>query len=217
MNVNMRYATIGALALLALTGCRDAPAPVVGATVPAVPADKFPVAIPAHWHVALATDTGKIKLVAYVPEGQSREHWTDMLSVIVYDRSLYNDLNDVANGLGATYHNICAIPAIVAPPDMTTDNGSPASLQIARCGKGREGQAHIVVQKAIAGSDAIYVVKRAWTLPPVADSNDVGVPEAEMKAATAELDEVHLCDTAQHAAACLSAGEVRPATGSASN
>jgi hypothetical protein len=212
MNVNMRCATIVAFPLLAFTGCQDARAPIGDTPAPPVPSDKFLVAIPAHWHVALSTDTGQMKLVAYVPEGQSREHWTDMLSVIVYDRSVYTDLNDVANALGATYNNICTIPAIVAQPDMTNDNGSPASLQIARCGRGREGHAHIVVQKAIVGSDGFHIVKRAWTLPPVADSNSVAIPEAEMKAATAELNEVHLCDTAQHSAACPNAGEAQPTT-----
>lgn len=207
---NMRWALIVAFSLLACTGCQDKQAPIADTTAPPVAPDKFHVAIPAHWHTALSLNTGQMKIVAYVPEGQSREHWTDMLSVIVYDRSVYTDLSDVANALGSTYNSICTIPAIVAPPSMTNDNGSPASLQIARCGRGREGDAHIVVQKAIAGSDGFYIVKRAWALPPVADSNSVAVPDAEMKAAIVELNEVHLCDTAQHATACSSAAEARP-------
>ena len=212
MIVNLRRATIVVLPLLAFAGCQDKQASIDDTTALPALSDKFRVAIPAHWHVALSLNTGQMKMVAYVSEGQSREHWTDMLSVIVYDRSVYTDLPDVANALGATYNSICAIPAIVAQPAMTNDNGSPASLQIARCGRGRDGNAHIVVQKAIAGSDGFYIAKRAWTLPPVADSNNVSVPDAEMKAATAELNEVHLCGTAQHATACPSALEARPAT-----
>src|SRR5271170_4044842 len=206
----MRWALIVAFPLLACTGCQDKQAPIADTTAPPVAPDKFHVAIPAHWHTALSLNTGQMKIVAYVPEGQSREHWTDMLSVIEYDRSVYTDLSDVAHGLAATYDRICTIPAIVAPPDMTNDNGYPASLQIARCVRGADGSAHIAVQKAIVGSDAFHIAKRAWTLPPVADSNSVAVPDAEMKAATAELNEVHLCDTAQHSAACTDSGQARP-------
>jgi len=212
MIVNMRWAMIVAFPLLAFAGCQERKAPIGDTTALPVPPDKFRVVIPAHWHVALSTNTGQMKVDSYVPEGQSREHWTDMLSVIQYDRSVYNDLSDVAHGLAATYDRICTMPAIVAQPQVTNDNGHPASLQIARCGRGADGSAHIAVQKAIMGSDAFYIAKRAWTLPPVADSNSVTVPDAEIKAATAELNDVHLCDTAQRSAACPDAGETRPTT-----
>jgi hypothetical protein len=210
--VNMRWAMIVVFPLLAFAACQDQRAPIGDTAQPPVPPDKFRVAIPAHWHVALSTNTGQMKVDSYVPEGQSREHWRDMLSVIVYDRSVYADLQDVAHGLAATYNRICTIPAIVAQPNMTDDNGHNASLQIARCGRGADGSAHIAIQKAIVGSDAFYIAKRAWTLPPVADSNDVAVPDAEMKEATAELNDVHLCDTAEHSTPCADAGLARPTT-----
>jgi hypothetical protein len=212
MFVKLRPAMIVAISLLAVGGCQDARAQTGDTTAAPVPFDKFHVAKPARWHVALSLDTSQTKLIAYVPEGQSRQHWTDMLSVIVYDKSVYTDLNDIGNALAATYDNICSIPAMVAQPKMTNDNGSAASLQTARCGRDREGLAHIVIQKAIAGSDGFYIVKRAWTRPPVADSNNVAVPDAEMKAAAAELNAVHLCDTAQHSSACRNAVGSRPAT-----
>ena len=168
MIARLRRAMIVAIPLLAVAGQHARAATGNTAALP-VPSDKFHVAIPAHWHVALSVHTDQAKVDLYVPEGQTRQHWTDMLSVLVYDKSVYTDLNDVANALATTYNNICAIPASVAQPKMTTDNGSPASLQIARCGKGRDGVAHIVVQKAVVGSGGFYIVKRAWTLPPVAD------------------------------------------------
>jgi hypothetical protein len=211
MIVKMGRAMIVAFPLLAFAGCHDRQAPIADTTALPPPFDKFRVAIPAHWNVALSLDTGQMKLVSYVPDGQSKAHWTDMLSVIVYDKSNYADLNDVAHALAATYNNICAIPPVVAQPVMTSDNGSQASLQIARCGKDREGRAHMAIQKAIARSDGFYIVKRAWTLPPVEDSNSVAVPDAEMKAATAALNDVHLCDPQQHATACASATAARPA------
>jgi hypothetical protein len=212
MMMNGRWAMIVAFPLLAFAGCQDARATAGDTTKIPVPTDKFRVAIPAHWHLALSVHTDQSKVDSYVPEGQSREHWTDMLSVIVYDRSIYTELNDLADALGTIYNRICAVPAIVAPPTMTKDNGSAASLQIARCGKGRDGHAHIAVQRVIAGSDGFYVVKRAWTLPPVADSNNVAVPNAEMKEATAEVNAFHLCDTAQHSTACPNEGAARPTT-----
>ena len=129
MFVKLRPAMIVAISLLAVGGCQDARAQTGDTTAAPVPFDKFHVAKPARWHVALSLDTSQTKLIAYVPEGQSRQHWTDMLSVIVYDKSVYTDLNDIGNALAATYDNICSIPAMVAQPKMTNDNGSAASLQ----------------------------------------------------------------------------------------
>ena len=135
------------------------------------------------------------QIVEYVPETQSIEQWTDMLTVLIIERSTAPDIDAFLDRMTNTFHLGCAIESIVEAPVRFLDGQYPAGIQVAICGKSKKfGTANVVMYKMIQGSRGFYQVQRAWNFPAVVRSQDVPLTTAMRDGAMEQLAPVHLCD-----------------------
>jgi hypothetical protein len=174
--------------LLLTASCADNRHLRVGDIIPTSPAEHLQATLPAHWVVAHTVKTLQLDALEMVPEGQSRAHWTDMLTIVWIDRAVYHNLTDQAAALVQTFQKRCAAPAVETGPDWMEDGAYHATMQTLRCARSPEGFGHVMMVKTIKGHDAYYQAQRAWRLP----ADDVTVPASAMDAATRLLDGINL-------------------------
>jgi len=136
-----------------------------------------------------------IQIMEYVPENQSVEHWTDMLTVLIMARDTAPDIDAFFQRMTNTFHSGCTVEPIVEAPTRFLDGHYQAGIQTAICGKSKQfGTGTVVVYKMIQGAHGFYQVQRAWNFPPVARSLDIPLTKAMRDSAAGRLALVHLCD-----------------------
>jgi hypothetical protein len=184
-----------ALAFLVLTGCQNsppAPVPIKGPVIPTSPGEKLVYLVPVHWHSAHVVQSIQVDSIEYVPPGQTRQQWTDMVTAVWIQRPIYHTLAGASAAMRATITKRCAVPPVFSPLQYTIGQEYDATTETIRCGRTPENFAHIAIIKTIKSDNGYYQLQRAWRQPAAADSYTITVSDAEMKAAGAVLAAFHL-------------------------
>jgi hypothetical protein len=165
---------------IAACGAMFAAAPI---TLPTQPGIRLTYLVPAGWHSAHVVQSLQVVSIEYVPPGQSRSQWTDMVTAVWMQRAMYNKLGDVSATLHATLTKRCLAPPALGDPDYIIGAVYDAIIETIRCGRTPDGFAQIAVIKTIKSDGGFYQLQRAWRRPAVADSYALRVPEPEMAVA----------------------------------
>ena len=135
-----------------------------------------------------------LQITEYVPEHESVERWTNMLTVLIMARSSAPDIDAFFARMSYTFQIACAVGAVVEPPVRFFDGAYPAGMQTATCGKSVQfGSGNATIYKMIQGEHGFYQVQRAWNFPPTDRSEDIKLTQKMRDSARARLDDVHLC------------------------
>ena len=129
----------------------------------------------------------------FVPEGQSVENWTDMITVQVFYRRADMTPAGFEEQMRGNWLGACP-DAVYQPIRDGEENGYAFSFWLLNCPKNPgTGSAENTFFKAIRGNDAFYVVQKAFKSQP----QDLQIVEW-----TRFLSEVYVCDSRLEGQAC---------------
>lgn len=158
--------------------------------------EKLYYLVPEGTKIGFRDHKPEMDIVEYVPEDQSVEQWTDMITVMVFPRPSGFTLDAFFQNMSEGFVEGCEVEALVRDPKRFPDGTYPAGTQAAFCGKTiRFGQGEALIYKAILGAKALYVVQRAWRFPPSDQSRYLPITEDMLVSAIERLETVHLCDS----------------------
>jgi hypothetical protein len=195
-----------ALAIVVLlAGCATPPvassrpgsavAPAAG--VASAAGERLIVRPPPGWHLAFTDDKPEVLLEEHVPDGQSVDNWTDMVTVITFRGFTREPLAFFANALAHSAVGGCEKrPSIGRPQEGAQEGGYPVMFQIVACPKTKRwGSAEVFMAKTIKGREATYQVQRAWRMPPRESVQELQLAKEELERASAYLATTYVCDT----------------------
>lgn len=153
-------------------------------------AERLLVQAPAGYVVAHQGQSPRGRIVEFVPNGQTVDNWTDMVTVQVFPRQKASS-QEFATHMRTTWQKTCG-PFSVRDQSALPINGYPSNRWLATCDlnpKTRQPESAAMV--SIRGTEALYVVQVATKAKP----------EPDWTARTkAYLDTVLVCDagTSEH-------------------
>ncbi len=185
-----------ALATATLVGCQSLDAPERKPfRLPTPPTEKLVYLVPAGWHATHVVQTVQVDSIEYVPPGQDRDHWTDMVTAAWINRAIYHHLGDMSATLHDMLGHRCAVPPAFTDPTYITGDAYDATIETVRCGKNPEGFGYVAILKTIKTDAGYYQLQRAWRRPPVPDSHDLAVSNGDMTIAMKILDTLAIVET----------------------
>jgi hypothetical protein len=152
-------------------------------TLPTSPGARLVYLVPAGWHSAHVVQSLQVMSIEYVPPGQTRAQWTDMVTAVWMQRAMYNKLGDVSATLHATLTKRCAVPPAYGDPDYIIGARYDATVETIRCGRTPDGFAQVAVIKTLKSDGGYYQLQRAWRRPSAVDSHALAVSQGDMAAA----------------------------------
>jgi hypothetical protein len=100
-----------------------------------------------------------------MPEGESVENWTEMVTVQVF-RDMKASPDVFQKTVKLLWMNACPNGTVTAPV-MGNENGYPSAYWAMRCPlNSRTGKPEATFVKTIKGNDAFYVIQKAFTFAP---------------------------------------------------
>jgi hypothetical protein len=140
-------------------------------------------------------------LTEFVPDGQTVEDWTEMVTVQIF-HDLKVDPAPFLQTIGKGFAKGC--PGFNSPKGIVTgqENGYVVSMLVVRCPNNPStGKPETTLFRVIRGKDALYSVQHAWR--SVASDRDLGD-------AVLALRKVILCDTRDPSHPCPSFDSLSP-------
>ena len=152
---------------------------------PPLKAESLLLAQPAGFKVGYQSNHADSAISEWIPEGQSVEAWTEMLTVQVY-RGAKVDAATFLQGVGKKWSGAC--PGSGGKGIFTGQtNGYAVSMLVLRCPKNlTTGKPETAAFRVIKGNDALYSVQRAFRSEPT---------DAELDDVMHYLAKVSVCDT----------------------
>jgi hypothetical protein len=161
------------------------------------------VEVPVGWRVGSTSHNAAMRLLEFVPQDQSVDSWTDMITIIVVYHRSAADFSDFLNSLQEHLSQGCEVPPVLSKSNRLTDHGYEAATQTVTCGKSKRfGKGEIMMQKVMMGDNAIFDVQRAWRFAPTQRSEDLPLSEAQREDGAAYLDTVWLCNLTVESPGC---------------
>jgi hypothetical protein len=176
--------------LLFLTACQNnppAPTPIKGPVIPTFSGEKLIYLVPVGWHSAHVVQSIQVDSIEYVPAGQTRQQWTDMVTAVWIQRPIYHTLADASAALRATVTKRCAVPPVFSGLQYSIGSDYDSTTETIRCGKTPENFGHVAVIKTIKSDNGYYQLQRAWRRRAAVKSGDITVSDRDIKAANAIL------------------------------
>jgi hypothetical protein len=161
------------------------------------------IQVPDGWRVGSSSHNATMRVLEFVPQDQSVDSWTDMITIIVVYHRSAADLSDYLNNMREHLPQGCDVPSVLSEPIRLTDHGYEAATQTVACGKSRRfGKGEFMMQKVMMGENAIFDVQRAWRFAATQRSEDLPLSEAQRADGTAYLDTVWLCNMTVESPGC---------------
>jgi hypothetical protein len=140
---------------------------------------------PKDFKVGFQSNHDRQLMTEWIPDGETVDEWTQMLTVQVYRGSTI-DAATFLKALGTRYSAAC--PGTTAQGIYTGDaNGYVVSMLLLRCPKNPgTGKPETTAFRVIRGQDALYSVQRAWRKVP---------SDEDVRVVMQALGRVTVCDT----------------------
>jgi hypothetical protein len=146
------------------------------------------------WGQAYAAAGNGIKLVEYVPPGESADSWSQMATIeIFFGRGGMNP-RDLEKRVSDGFRQNCEA-LHVADLGAGSTSSLPAARWVTYCSKVKQlGKGEITYFQAISGKDHFYLVQRSWRGAAFDIAKPLPIPESLLKEWEAYLDQVSVCD-----------------------
>jgi hypothetical protein len=157
---------------------------------------------PSDFKVGYKSSHDNSTMTEFVPNDQTVDDWTEMLTVQVFRRATV-DSATFLQGVGKRYIDACPGTTVEKGRMFTgTVNGYVVSMLLLRCPKNPStGKPETTAFRVIKGNDALYSVQHAWR----------AVPSGQQLAdAMAALGKVIVCDTRTQDHPCPSFDSLLP-------
>ena len=153
---------------------------------------------PTDWKQIYTLNTGKTRLVDFVPGNESREEWKTKLSYESHEALTEVDPIAILMGeLDATRQNCEDIESFNVFSGL--ENNYPTSVRLTFCGENAHtGEGEVTISKAIQGGEYLYLIKLLHRVPAFT-SRDNGVTEQQMASWSDYFGKITVCDdTSEH-------------------
>ena len=151
---------------------------------------------PNGYEVGYQAHNSKQLMTELVPEGETVENWTEMVTVQIFRDLSDADPAEFRTHMRRQWFGTCDGATIENAAD-DTENGYPAATWMLTCPLNTQsGKPEYTMFKAIGGNDALYVVQKAFTWEP---------SEAEVAHWSDFLGDVTVCDSRLADRACPTA------------
>jgi hypothetical protein len=182
----------GTVALLLVCGA-SAAAQETTAALPFGGAETLRFDPPAGWVEVVREDAAGSRVAHFVPAGQSRADWRDIVTVQVLKTPTPPSLDSLHARATAQYGAACADSRGGALQRGET-NGLPTGFWTLGCGlNDRSGLGETAFFKAVRGLEGVYVVQRAWRTAPFDPDGGPGIDPAAQRAAVEMLAGAVVC------------------------
>jgi hypothetical protein len=149
----------------------------------------------AGWTQAYAAAGNGIRLVEYVPKGQTADTWSQMATIeIFFGRGGMNPRDLQQKVVEGVRENCQAMH--VSDLGAGTSSSLPAARWVTYCGKWKQlPNGEITYFQAISGKDHFYLVQRSWRGAPFDITKPLPIPDSQLKEWEAYLNQVSVCDS----------------------
>lgn len=149
--------------------------------------------VPAGFKVGYHTVQGPMVLAEYVPQAETVNAWSSMITVQIFHGQGGRDPDAFAQTIASGWQGACANSTVTRVVGGA-ENGYPFAVWAFECPLNREtGKPENMWLKAVGGADALYSVQYADRAP---------MSPALIKPAMSYLRQVKVCDTRRKDRAC---------------
>lgn len=172
--------------------------------------ERFFVALPQQWTEVARSRQQGAKVVAYVPQGQTAEAWTDMLSLQVYPEMTALPARAFYERSLKNVQDTCDNPQAGAL-QTGLSNDYPAAFWVLGCGLNRAiGRGETSFFRLIQGDGGLYMAQRTWRTDPYLDGSGPGIPAQAHDQAIELLSSFGVCDPTDPDHPCPDMGASTP-------
>jgi hypothetical protein len=148
---------------------------------------------PPGYHVGFQDKNADRQIAEWVPEGETVEDWTEMVTVQVF-HNLKAPLDGFMRDLEKRWRASCPGAESAHVVANAAEHGYPTLVWVLHCPKNpATGKPEITWFKAVQGGDSLYVVQKAFKFTP--SKEEIGRWMGYLKA-------VHVCDSRLPDRAC---------------
>jgi len=169
---------------------------LVGGAMPAqaqLKDENLLVAMPQGFKVAMSESRNGLIMQEWVPEKESVQNWTEMVTVQIFLNRADIDPVQFLGLMEKQWAGACK-GSTASPPTVGKVNGYAAAMSLLRCPLlAQTGKPETTMFRALKGNDSFYLVQRAVRAVP---------DEARLLQMRQYLETVSLCDTRRPAQAC---------------
>ncbi|GIX26187.1 MAG: hypothetical protein KatS3mg123_0068 [Burkholderiales bacterium] len=128
--------------------------------------ERFEVPRPPGWKLSLSLTWPDLRMLEYLPSGQTLEAWQDRLTVQSFPRLRDVSLERYLDSIGQQARRVCDQVQVTGIGSGTL-NGYPTADMGLYCTRFVEsGQGEITLFRVVQGVEGLYVVQRAWRVTP---------------------------------------------------
>jgi hypothetical protein len=149
----------------------------------------------AGWIQAYAAAGNGIRLVEYVPKGQTADAWSQMATIeIFFGRGGMNPRDLEQKVVDGVRQNCQAMH--VTDLGFGTSSSLPAARWVTYCGQWKQlPNGEITYFQAISGKDHFYLVQRSWRGAPFDIAKPLPIADSLLKEWEAYLNGLSVCDS----------------------
>ena len=180
--------------LLGLMLCAGAAHAASDTPPPAPSHEKLLMAPPAGWKLGYKGRDKIHALAEFVPERESVEVWTSLISVQLFYALGGKSPDKMLLGIDKLAHKFCRDVFYIRPFKIH-ENGYDGIVVTQFCTlNSQSGQGELTTYKIIAGDDRMYVIHKAWRLPPIERKTAIERYGDKIKGDLHYLHAVRLCN-----------------------
>jgi hypothetical protein len=147
--------------------------------------------IPSGYKLGFEQEADQAKMMEFIPEGESVEDWSEMITIQLFDPS--NKNAEFYTRLESLLKQACEDGSTHVIP-ATEENGYPIKVFQMFCPTNlKTGMGEVTFIKTIEGKDKFYVVQKAWRTEKYSD--DIPLTEEDFGTWIRYLKDVYVCDS----------------------
>jgi hypothetical protein len=156
---------------------------------------------PPDWTVGYHDQKGATDLTALLPPGQTRQNWSEMLTVeLISGRPAMDVQTTLGQRLDAIRQDCDDVGA--GPAQLAVENGYDTGIRAIACPKSKRwGKGELSLYKVILGRSRTYVISRHWSGEPFAKDH-MPVPARTTEEWLAFMTRVVVCDSGDRQHPC---------------
>jgi hypothetical protein len=147
------------------------------------------------WSQAYSAAGNGIKLLEYVPPGETVDSWSQMATIEIFFGHGGTKPRDLEQRVVEGFRQNCEAMH-VTDLGAGTASSLPAARWVTYCSKVKQlGKGEITYFQAISGKDHFYLVQRSWRGPAFDIAKPLPIPETMLKEWETYLNQVSVCDS----------------------
>ncbi len=186
----MRYFLIGSVVFLLSTAVAGAEGELVD--------ENLITKVPAGYKLGFQQATDQMKMMEFIPEGESVEDWSEMITIQMFDPANRNE--EFYERLDSLVKEACEDGSTHVTATRE-ENGYPVKVFQMYCPENlKTGMGEVTFLKTIEGKDKFYVVQKAWRTEKYSD--DDTLTEEDYVTWIQYLKAVYVCDSRVESRKC---------------